>query len=81
MRFFNSDVFLPIAERWNDGGMGQIQLSKNGRMNTLEKKHNLPKDHKMLKHSSPLAQDEHGLFQHNLYSTVQHIGFGIKTYV
>ena len=70
-----------VRDRINDDGMRPIQLSKNGRMNTLEKKHNLPKDHKMLKHSSPLAQDEHGLFQHNLYSTVQHIGFGIKSYV
>ena len=68
---------LPIADRWNDGGMGQIQLSKNGKMNTLEK----PKQHKMIKHSSPLAQNEHGLYQHNLYSTVQQIGFGIKSYV
>ena len=54
-----------------------IEVSKNGRMNTLEK----PKEHKMIKHSSPLAQDEHGLYQHNLYSAVQHIGFGIKSYV
>jgi hypothetical protein len=68
----------PIKETWNADGMdGTIKLSKNGKMNSLEK----PKDHKMIKHSSPLAQNEHGLFQHNLYSTVQHIGFGIKTYV
>lgn len=65
----------PIQERWNDDGM--VKLAKNGKMNTLEK----PKEHKMIKHSSPLAQNEHGLFQHNLYSTVQHIGFGIKSYV
>jgi hypothetical protein len=68
----------PIKETWNADGMdGTIKLSKNGKMNSLEK----PKEHKMIKHSSPLAQNEHGLFQHNLYSTVQHIGFGIKTYV
>jgi hypothetical protein len=69
----------PIKETWNADGMDgtMIKLSKNGKMNSLEK----PKEHKMIKHSSPLAQNEHGLFQHNLYSTVQHIGFGIKTYV
>jgi hypothetical protein len=68
----------PIKETWNADGMdGTIKLSKNGKMNSLEKS----KDHKMIKHSSPLAQNEHGLYQHNLYSTVQHIGFGIKTYV
>jgi hypothetical protein len=68
----------PIKETWNNDGMdGTIKLSKNGKMNSLEK----PKEHKMIKHSSPLAQNEHGLYQHNLYSTVQHIGFGIKTYV
>ena len=69
----------PIKETWNadvmDGTM--IKLAKNGKMNSLEKR----KDHKIIKHSSPLAQNEHGLYQHNLYSTVQHIGFGIKTYV
>ena len=69
--------FPVIADRINDDGMRQIQVAKNGRMNTLEK----PKEHKMIKHSSPLAQNEHGLFQHNLYSAVQHIGFGIKSYV
>jgi hypothetical protein len=68
----------PIKETWNNDGMdGTIKLSKNGKMNSLEKS----KEHKMIKHSSPLAQNEHGLYQHNLYSTVQHIGFGIKTYV
>ncbi len=101
-----NDMFKPIKETWNDDGMRNpvlakdgfwdvlintpketwnadgmdgkmIKLSKNGKMNSLEK----PKEHKMIKHSSPLAQNEHGLYQHNLYSTVQHIGFGIKTYV
>jgi hypothetical protein len=69
----------PIKETWNNDGMDgtMIKLAKNGKMNSLEK----PKEHKMIKHSSPLAQNEHGLYQHNLYSTVQHIGFGIKTYV
>lgn len=53
-----------------------IQVAKNGKMNTIEKP-----NHKMLKHSSPLAQDEQGLYEHNLYSAIRHIGFGIKTYV
>lgn len=37
--------------------------------------------HNMIKHSSPLAMNEHGLFQHDLYNAVQQTGFGIKSYV
>ena len=37
--------------------------------------------HNMIKHSSPLAMNQHGLFQHDLYNSVQQTGFGIKSYV
>ena len=37
--------------------------------------------HNMIKHSSPLAMNEHGLFQHDLYNAVQQTGFGIKSYI
>ena len=61
-----------------DGGMIDTQDHAMG-SGTYKKGGKIP--HNMIKHSSPLAMDEHGLFQHDLYNTVQQTGFGIKTYV
>ena len=68
----NLDTFAPIKETY-------VPLPKDYSPILMKEGGDVP--HNMIKHSSPLAMNQHGLFQHDLYNAVQQTGFGIKSYV